>query len=494
VAAVSLPISNKARLTVLGCVLAAMLIVTPAAASAADRFASTTGSGSTCDQVTPCDIETAVNGANDGDDIAVLPGTYTTTVTLGITFGPFDPKFNVTIHGSPGARPVVNFSGSSSTAFYIATGSTLRDVDVNSTGTTASAFGAVEGGVVERVRAHASGADSVACNLTGESAIRDSVCWYSGPGGTDSTALSVTARYVGFDETDTARNVTAIATAGYGIRVRSASSTDSGITLAATNVIARGGGGAGGEDVRTERLTGTPNTPPQKMILDHSNYTTESEQDTGDISDPGTGTNVTTAPAFVDASTGDFHQMASSTGTLDLGTATGVLSGELDLDGGSRIRGTAPDIGADELPVVPPPPVLTGTSPASGADDNSPAVIGSAEPLSTVTLYPNGTCAGTAAGSELAEVFASPGISVAVPDNSTTTFSASATNEIGTSLCSSANATYTEVTPPAAQGPAPTPTPTPSASAAPSITKKKCKKKQHRAATSKKCKKKKKRK
>jgi hypothetical protein len=485
--------SRIARKPTLALLVGLMLAcVMPSAAAAADRFASPTGSGTSCDQVTPCDIETAVNDANQNDDITLLPGSYTTTVILGLDLSSgFDPKYNITIHGSPGARPVVNFSGSSSSAFYITTGSTLRDVDVNVTGASSSAVGAVDGGILERVSAHASGSDGSACGLTGISTIRDSVCWYTGPGGPNSTALSVGARYAGFDETDIARNVTAIATAGYGIRVRSVSSIDAGATLAATNVIARGGGGTGGEDVRTERLTGTSDLPPQQVTLDHSNYVTESEQDTGDITDPGTGTNTNVVPAFVDASTGDFHQTASSTGTLDLGTATGVLSGELDLDGDPRARGTAPDIGADELPVVPPAPNLTGTSPASGANNNNPKVIGSAEPLSTVDLYPNASCAGTPAESDLAEVLASPGIPVTVPDDSTTTFSAKATNEVGTSLCSTVNVTYSEVTP-AAQGPPPpsTTSPVPAASGAP---KKKCKKKKHRAAAAKKkCKKKKK--
>src|SRR5215213_7134079 len=85
---------------ILGCAV-------PSAAAAADRFASPTGSGTACDQVTPCEIVTAVNHASNGDDITLLPGTYTSTVTLGINVeSGFDPKFNVTIHGAPDARPV----------------------------------------------------------------------------------------------------------------------------------------------------------------------------------------------------------------------------------------------------------------------------------------------------------------------------------------------------------------------------------------------------
>src|SRR4029077_2548655 len=163
----------------------------------------------------------------------------------------------------------------------------------------------------------------------------------------------------------------------------------------------------------------------------------------------------------------------------------GLLAAERDVDAQYRSQGTNPDIGADEFPVAPPPPSLTGTSPPSGSNENTPLVIGTAEPFSLVTVYPNSTCSGALAGAEVAAEFASPGIQVSVPDNSTTTFSATATNDGGTSVCSTANATYAEVTPSTASPPAP-------AASTPVVAPKpKCKKKKHRAAAAKKCKKKK---
>jgi hypothetical protein len=462
----------------------------PAGASAADRFAEPGGDGAEpCLQTDPCDIVTAVNDAVQFDDITLLPGTYSTSVTLGAKFDPsFDPKFNLTIHGSPGARPVVNFSGVQSSAFYIGTGSTLRDVDVNATGNVSSAFGAVEGGVVERVDAHSSGSDAVACNVTGQSSVRDSVCWYSGSGGPNAAAVAVGARYPDFNETDTLRNVTAISTNGPGILARSATSINAGVTVQATNVIAHGGGGSA--DVRTERLTGLPTTPPQQVILDHSNYATESEFAPGDITDPGSGSNATNPPVFENSAAGDFHQNFHSHGTIDLGTPTGQQPQERDLDGEYRAMGSAPDIGADEFGAVPPPPTITGTDPPSGSNENNPLVIGTAEPFSTVTIYESSDCSGPEAGAEVAEEFASPGISVTVPDNSTTTFTARATNDINDGPCS-APFTYTEVTPPPTGPPlGPLPQPQPSS---PGPAKRKCKKKKHRPASvakKKKCRKK----
>jgi hypothetical protein len=450
-------VSGSRRLPLTALVLAAAFLVAPAAANATNRYASPDGvAADPCsDSNDPCPIATAINGAHSGDDVTLLSGVYAPTVQLGGIGGS-----NVTIHGAPGARPVINFTTvTGGDGFFLTTNAVLRDVDITSNVGSNSAL-AVFGGSAERVSVHEAGASSRACALGKGSTIRDSVCWYTGTPGQTSGAVAAFPQFGSFTDDATLRNVTAISTGGHALVAFSVSSNNASMVVTATNVIAQGGGS--GQDVHTERLTGTPNTPFSHVNLDHSNYATESEQDSGDITDPNTATNTNVTPAFVDAANGDFHQAASPTGTLDLGTATGLLPGELDIDGEPRARGTAPDIGADEIQVVPPAPTLTATSPASGANDNNPKVIGSAEPLSTVDLYPNASCAGTPAASDFAEVLASPGMPVTVPDNSSTTFSAIATNEVGSSLCSTVNVTYSEVTPPPATPPAETtPTQTP---------------------------------
>jgi CSLREA domain-containing protein len=137
-------------------------------------------------------------------------------------------------------------------------------------------------------------------------------------------------------------------------------------------------------------------------------------------------------------------------------------------------------------------PVLTGTDPPSGADNNNPRVIGTAEAGSTVSLYDNATCTPPAAFTGPAAFFASPGFVVTVPDNSTTTFSATATSGAGTSLCSTVNVTYTEVTPPPPAGGAVTPgNPTSPINPAGHVRKRNCKKRKGAAAARKKCRKKK---
>ena len=42
-----------------------------------DYYVATSGSGTTCNASTPCDLSTALNNASDGDRIALAAGTYT---------------------------------------------------------------------------------------------------------------------------------------------------------------------------------------------------------------------------------------------------------------------------------------------------------------------------------------------------------------------------------------------------------------------------------
>jgi hypothetical protein len=140
--------------------------------------------------------------------------------------------------------------------------------------------------------------------------------------------------------------------------------------------------------------------------------------------------------------------------TLNLNTSTAP-------DGSKNVTITNPDgqsstasnlliVGTDSTP--PAPPTVSTTSPASPANNNSPKILGSAEAGSTVKLYTNASCTSGLAGTGTAAAFASPGITAAVADNSTTTFYATATDTSNnTSACSSTSVTYVEDSaPPAA--------------------------------------------
>src|SRR5205823_6419943 len=83
--------------------------------------------------------------------------------------------------------------------------------------------------------------------------------------------------------------------------------------------------------------------------------------------------------------------------------------------------------------------------PASPANNNSPKIVGNAEAGSTVKLYTNSTCTSAVAATGSAAAFASPGLTVSVTDNTSTTYYATATDAVGnTSACASSSITYVE--------------------------------------------------
>jgi subtilisin family serine protease len=98
--------------------------------------------------------------------------------------------------------------------------------------------------------------------------------------------------------------------------------------------------------------------------------------------------------------------------------------------------------------VAPSKPTLSGTVPDSGADDNHPRIVGSAEAGSTVTLFQSLGCGGSPVAVGTAAQLAGAGIEVTVQDNSITFFSASATDAARNKSACSAATSYLEDTPP----------------------------------------------
>ncbi|MDQ3935425.1 MAG: Ig-like domain-containing protein, partial [Actinomycetota bacterium] len=94
---------------------------------------------------------------------------------------------------------------------------------------------------------------------------------------------------------------------------------------------------------------------------------------------------------------------------------------------------------------APAAPSVTDTDPNSPANDNAPEIKGAAETGSTVTLYASSNCTGGFVASGMAADFATPGFTVAVGNDSTTTFSATSTDAAGNvSDCSTTTITYVE--------------------------------------------------
>src|SRR5207302_724820 len=101
----------------------------------------------------------------------------------------------------------------------------------------------------------------------------------------------------------------------------------------------------------------------------------------------------------------------------------------------------------------PPPPTARWLAvlPARPANAYSPLVSGTAGGGSTVKLYTNSSCTSAVAASGSAATFSAPGLAPSVPDDSTTTFYATATDTAGNVSGCSTGITYVEdSTPPAA--------------------------------------------
>ena len=116
--------------------------------------------------------------------------------------------------------------------------------------------------------------------------------------------------------------------------------------------------------------------------------------------------------------------------------------------GGSDLDTTGATVNGAAFPVLAgtsafPTPQITGSDPSSPANENSPEIKGTARSDATVDLFTTADCSGTAIASGTAAAFASPGFSVSVADDSSTTYKALATYAGGQSTCS-AGFTYVE--------------------------------------------------
>jgi hypothetical protein len=115
-------------------------------------------------------------------------------------------------------------------------------------------------------------------------------------------------------------------------------------------------------------------------------------------------------------------------------------------------------------------PTVTGTTPASPANNNTPTVNGTAEAQSTVKVYTNNTCTSASPATGSANNAGNFSVGVSVANDSNTTFWATATDAAGNaSGCSTTSVTYVEdstVVPPTLTGSTP---PSPSQNTGPTI-------------------------
>ena len=114
-------------------------------------------------------------------------------------------------------------------------------------------------------------------------------------------------------------------------------------------------------------------------------------------------------------------------GRLNIAKAIQALEGEEPVD--------------EEPPAA---PLLKSTVPASAANENHPKIVGTAEQASAIKIYLGTTCKGEPVATGGNDELAAPGIAVSVADNSTSQFSATATDAaLNTSPCSNP-ISYTE--------------------------------------------------
>jgi hypothetical protein len=321
-----------------------LLVLLPAAAQAATRYASPSGGTVLgCEVATPCSLDYAITAASANDTVIVEPGTYNVASTIEanvpltirgliVTLGVRGEAPQTKIVGAPGITPLKSDARQ-----------TISDLRIESTGSLeGSLFFVGDGTLMERLVLIAHGVNSAALRPGTDFLLRDSLLVADGQ---EANGLFLQGVQAGEPQI---RNDTIVAsgTGSIGIALF-VTKPATALTIHATNTIA-----TAATDVSA---AGTPESTPA-IALDHSNLDT--------FEGPVTSTAGQSAPPlFADAAAGDYHELGASP-TVDAGV-NDPANGEFDLDGGPRAlsghpgcgpaaAGPTTDIGAYELsgPVV----------------------------------------------------------------------------------------------------------------------------------------------
>ena len=196
-------------------------------------------------------------------------------------------------------------------------------------------------------------------------------------------------------------------------------------------------------------------TGPQRTLGRTWSFTTDALPDTMITAGPPSLTNSTSASvSFSSTKPGSTFLCRRDTASWQVCSNPATLTGLSDGPHTFSVRATDAGGNADPteatrtwtVDTAPPAAVtLSASGPASPANGNLPKVSGTAEPGSTVRLYGDAACAGPILASGPAAALASPGLTIAVADDSSTTLRATATDPAGNaSACSSSALTYVE--------------------------------------------------
>ena len=303
------------------------------------RFAAPGGTGADpcANPADPCSLFDAADSrgvdttVQPGDEVVMLPGTYTDSAgDLGPT-GVLLPENGIEIHSQAELpRPVIELLTESGLV-TVSSGDFLSGIEID----TAVAPANLESlGVVEDLIVRSSAPGAIACVQTA-GVIRDSACLARGAG----AAAAGTRPAPELGSSASLRNVTAVATGdeSHGLAYDlSQSGASLSVKFDAKATIAKGTA----EDVFARNGA----EAEVEVQLDHSDYASVLAEAGAIVTPAGAPTNVKAAPLL--AADG-IHQLIGSP-TVDAG-ATDELSGEADLDGNVRVFGPAADIGVDEL-------------------------------------------------------------------------------------------------------------------------------------------------
>jgi hypothetical protein len=354
-------------------VLTAFAVLAPVAlAGPGTYYASPSGSGSACEEATPCSLTEAVAEAVNEDAVVLEPGTYTLGAELAVTKG-------IELGGQPGAAPAVIATNGHAVRVASVAEARIHDLRIEGTGALQ-----LFPGVGERLFVSYTGSGPEACGMSKGASLIDSVCW-AHDGGPASTASAIGLSAAAATTTMTLRNDSAIAAGAGGdaIHTRVAGSKQK-LVVEATNVVARA---LNHPDIELDNGSGKEAVTEVKLT--NSNYATVSGEAAplATITAPGTNGNQTDAPVFVDAAGGDFREVAGSP-TIDAGL-TEAANGPLALGGEPRTLGAClggplvTDIGAYEFvptePCAAPPPSAPPT-------DALPIAPPHAAPSNVITL------------------------------------------------------------------------------------------------------------
>lgn len=348
--------------TLFAAVFVALLLLAPAAASAAGKtfFVSPTGTEDECSPAEPCSIAKALELAGDGDSVSLAGGTYGP-----IPLNGFRIEKEIQFGAGPGELATIETKNSGTINVDAKSNAAVHDLHLVGAGPLNLESGSADRVYVSYIGQHEPLSPVAACELGVGTVLRDSVCWAreSPEETTDANGILVVAAD-NAEGTAYLRNDTAIATDAGGHGLLALATNGAALNVDASGLIALA---IEGTDVASKLLLG--GNPEAKLQITHSDFATVSQElPYGTVTAPGTAGNITALPQFVDGIDGNFRESAGSP-TIDGGVTDPHTAG-FDLDGTNRAKPgcfgaeAVPDMGAYEFdavaacPVPPAPPPL----------------------------------------------------------------------------------------------------------------------------------------